>query len=142
MKLSLPVINTIRFDTDLGLIGKRAGVKNRFECDGYCLDGMAENGQKAYGVGIRIRLNFYVDNTVNEVAGYLSETESTVLNSSTPVEDLPMLNKFASDIFKNIHRNLQDALPELDLTYLEFPDPNKMGYFLSDGLIQLGLYSH
>lgn len=80
MKLSRPVINTIRFDTDLKVIGNRFGVQNRFECDGYCLDGIGEKGEIIFAVGIRIRLNFYVDTLVNEAAGYLSETESTVLN--------------------------------------------------------------
>lgn len=140
MKLSLPVINTIRFDTNFKVIGNKAGVQTRFECDGYCLDGLGENGEKMYAVGIRIRLNFYVDELVNEAAGYLSETESTVLNYSTPLDDLEMLNRFSTDVFTNIKRNLQLELPAFDLTALEFPDPAKMGYYLSEGLMQMGLY--
>ncbi len=141
MKLSLPVINTIRFDTDLKVIGNRVGVQTRFECDGYRVDGVGENNEKLFGVGIRIRLNFYVDQLVNEAAGYLSETESTVLRYSTALEDMDMLKRFSEDVFTNIKRNLQDELPQIDLSGLDFPDPMKMAYYLSEGLIQLGLYN-
>lgn len=140
MILSLPVINTIRFDTDLTLIVNRAGVNTQSLSEGYCFDESDDEGNKRYGIGIRIRLNFYVDKTVNEAAGYLSETESIILNHSTPIEDMDMLKGFSEDVFRSIKRNLQDALPAFDLKSIEFSDPIKMAYYFSDGFIQLGLY--
>ena len=140
MKLSLPVINTIRFDTDLSLIINKPGVNTQSLSEGYCFDEVDSEGNKRYGIGIRIRLYLYVDKLVNETAGYLSETESIVLNHSTPLEDVDMLKGFAEDVFTSIKYNLQDALPAFDLKSLEFSDPMEMAYYFSDGLIQLGLY--
>jgi hypothetical protein len=141
MKLSRPVINIIRFDTDLKVIGNRPGVENRFESTAYCVDGTDEHGKILFAVGIRLRLNFYVDKLENEAAGYLSETESIVINYSTPLEDMDMLKIFVEDVNTNIKHNLQTALPAFDLTVLEFPDPIKFAYYLSEGLIQKGLYN-
>ncbi len=140
MKLSLPVINTIRFDTELELIGNREGVNTKFICEGYCLEGISEKGDEGVAVGVRIRLIFYVDKEINEVAGYLSETESTVPTHLTPEEDIPMLIKFSGDVFRNIKNNLQAALPVFDLEYLDFPDTLKFANYLLDGLKQKGLY--
>lgn len=140
MKLSRPVINTIRFDTELELIGNRAGVHTKFGCDGYCLDAVNEKNEEVLVVGIRIRLSFYVDKEVNEAAGYLSETESTILTHSTPDEDIAMLIRFASDVFRNIKNNLQRALPVFDLKSLDFPDTSKFANAILGGLKQKGLY--
>ena len=140
MKLSIPVINTIRFDTDLKLIVGKNGVSTKSSVEGYCLPGLDTNGKDCYAVGIRIKLTFYVERIENEAAGYLSETESTVLSFLTPLEDMHMLGLFSEDVFNNIIHNLQIALPEFDLTSLGFPDKMRMAYYLSDGLIKLGMY--
>jgi hypothetical protein len=140
MKLSRPVINTIRFDTELELIGNRYGVNTKFVCEAYCLDALNEKDEAILVVGIRIRLSFYVDKEVNEAAGYLSETESTVLIHSTPEQDISMLIRFSSYIFRNIKNNLQRALPAFDLKSLDFPESTTFANALLDGLKQKGLY--
>lgn len=140
MKLSRPIINQIRFDKELNLIGHRTGVNHRFECDGYCADGLDDIDQKAYMVGIRFRLSFYVGKLENEAAGYLSEAEATVLEFSTPIADLEMLTYFVKHMFSEIKTVLQQNLPILDLSYLIFPEPLKVANALLSCLTQLGLY--
>ncbi len=140
MKLSLPIINTIRFDTDFKILVFKNGAEAKSDCKGYCFDELDKDGNKRYGVGIRIKLNLYIDSKVNEVVGYASETESIVLNHSSAMKDMDMLKRFSEDVFKNIKRNLQDEMVGIDLKKLEFPDSTKLAYYLSEGLIQLGLY--
>lgn len=141
MKLNKPDVNIIRFDKEFSLIKGRKGVQSRFACDGYC-DSDLEQPLYKYMVGIRYRLTLFVDAPENEVVGFLAETESIILEHSTPLKDIPALNHFVNDMNTRIKSFLQENLKGFDLNYLDFPQPLKIANSLTEGLTKLGLYAH
>jgi hypothetical protein len=120
MKLSRPYYQHIRIDKNLPL----AKDYHLIRCQMGYHPSTSTSGTNPveYILGARFTVVFYIERPENEVAGYLGEVDSVILNHSTPEEDKKTILFFAKDTFQNFVEYLRKELPALDVNFI--PSPN------------------
>lgn len=140
MKLSRPQYNHVRLDTNLTLIKDYHVIPCDMQYTAFISP--PENDDPDYIVGARCRIVFYIDNVGNEVAGYLGEVQSVILNYESPEIDKDMLLYFAKDTFQFFVEYLRIKLPAIDVNFIPPPSYSRMVDSWIETLVKSGLYQN
>lgn len=139
MKLSRPIIEPIRLDTDfLKAIGQsRAKYNEEFKV---ALGYSEQYPQTPYYIDIKLRLIVYTDQLTNEIAGYTAESYSIILSFGTPDLDSKSVLHLLITVYDQMHQQLQLQTPYLGISHIEKPDFNYYANGIIQGAVQSGLY--
>ncbi len=138
MKLSRPEYNHIRLDTDVSLLKDYHVIKCNMGYHPMVSPPDDDSGE--FIIGARCTVVFYIDTLKNEVASYLGEVVSVILEYINIVEDREMLLFFAKDTFSHFIEHLRVELPYIDVNFISPPDYHTIVNDWVETLVKQGLY--
>lgn len=138
MKLSEPQYRNLKFESAPDL----ADGHEMFDCDmlytGYISPPTEEHDYLV--IGAKFKIIFYVHDEEDEVASYLGEVQSVVLECINPEEDKEMLMFLSKKIVKYFVAYFSNKVPYVDVDYIPIVHKQIVDFW-GERLVAEGLYN-